>query len=188
LPAIANPDDMHALEAALDVRDHYGGTVSVVTMGPPQAGEVLRQAMYRGADEAILITDKRAAGSDTLATSYVLSRALEKLAPDLVFCGRRTIDGDNAQVGPQLAVQSGMTLITYVDSRVVIERRGLLIKSWTLDDIGAKPSRCGMRGSPTKVHRVQTVTFDAGDGRRFPNTDGGVAELVRLLIKDHTIG
>ncbi|MBN1514108.1 MAG: electron transfer flavoprotein beta subunit/FixA family protein, partial [Phycisphaerae bacterium] len=90
LPAIFNPEDLHALEAALDVRDRFGGMVTVLTMGPLNACEVLRECLFRGADRAVLITDRRAAGSDTLATGYILSQAVRKLADyDLVFCGRQ---------------------------------------------------------------------------------------------------
>jgi electron transfer flavoprotein beta subunit len=117
LPAIFNPDDLHALEMALTVKDRHGGTVTVLTMGPPQAAEVLREALYRGADRAVLITDRKFAGSDTLATSYALRCAVEKVgAYDLVLCGRQAIDGDTAQVGPQLAEKLGIPQITYAES------------------------------------------------------------------------
>src|SRR5512147_1844105 len=104
LPAIFNPEDLNALEAALEIRDRFGGTVTAITMGPPAACEVLRECLYRGADRAILLTDRRAAASDTLATSYILSRAVKTIGKyDFVFCGRQAIDGDTAQVGPQSA-------------------------------------------------------------------------------------
>ncbi len=116
LPAIFNPEDLNALEMALQIKDRYGGRVTIITMGPPMAGEILREALYRGADQAILITDRRAAVSDTLATSYILSRAVRKLGQyDLVVCGRQAIDGDTAQVGPQLAEKLGLVQITYLD-------------------------------------------------------------------------
>ena len=115
LPAIFNPEDLNALESALAVRDEYGGAVTVVTMGLPAACEVLRQSLFRGADRAVLITDRRAAASDTLATSYILSRAVEKLEADLVFCGRQAIDGDTAQVGPQLAEKLDLPVVSYVE-------------------------------------------------------------------------
>ncbi len=116
LPAIFNPEDLNALEAALELRDRFGGTVTVVTMGLPSACEILRESLYRGADRVVLVTDRKAAGSDTLATSYILSCAVRKLEPDIVFCGRQAIDGDTAQVGPQLAEKLGMTLVTYLES------------------------------------------------------------------------
>lgn len=116
LPAIFNPEDMCALEAALRVRDRFGGTVSVVTMGLPAATAILRDSLMRGADAAYLVTDRRAGASDTLATSYILSQAVSKLSPDVVFCGRQAIDGDTAQVGPQIAEKLGFTLVTYIES------------------------------------------------------------------------
>ena len=116
LPAIFNPEDLHALEGALAVRDQYGGKVTVVSMGPPKAADVLREALFRGADEGILITDRRAAASDTLATSYILSQAVRTLRKyDLVFCGRQAIDGDTAQVGPQMAEKLGIPQVTYLE-------------------------------------------------------------------------
>jgi electron transfer flavoprotein beta subunit len=116
LPAIFNPDDLHALEAALAVREEHGGTVTAITMGPLGAAEVLRECLYRGADRGVLINDRRAAASDTLATSYILSMAIRKIGDyDLVFCGRQAIDGDTAQVGPQLAEKLGLVQITYLE-------------------------------------------------------------------------
>ena len=115
LPAIFNPEDKNALEAALKVRDQHGGKVTVITMGLPAACNILREALMCGADEAFLITDRRAAASDTLATSYILSQAVKKLNPDLVFCGRQAIDGDTAQTGPQIAEKIGATLVTYLE-------------------------------------------------------------------------
>ena len=119
LPAIFNPEDLHALEAALQIKETFGGTVTVVTMGPPTACEVLRESLYRGADRAILISDRRAAASDTLATSYILSQAVRQLGQyDFVFCGRQAIDGDTAQVGPQLAEKLGIAQVTYFEKLV----------------------------------------------------------------------
>jgi len=119
LPAIFNPEDLHALETALRLREAHGGRVTVLTMGPPQACEVLREALERGADDAVLLTDRRAAASDTLATSYILARAVRRLAADapvdLVVCGRQAIDGDTAQVPPQTAEKLGWPQVTYVE-------------------------------------------------------------------------
>ncbi len=119
LPAIFNPEDLHALEAALELKERYGGRVTVVTMGPPMACEVLRESLERGADDVVLITDRRAAASDTLATSYILSRAVRKLDErervNLVVCGRQAIDGDTAQVPPQTAEKLGWPQVTYIE-------------------------------------------------------------------------
>ena len=116
LPAIFNPEDKNALEAALWVKETYGGTVTVITMGLPAAKAILREALMCGADRAVLLTDRKAAGSDTLATSYILSQAVKSLKPDLVFCGRQAIDGDTAQVGPQIAEKLGLPQVTYAES------------------------------------------------------------------------
>jgi electron transfer flavoprotein beta subunit len=119
LPAVFNPDDLHALESALQVRDQHGGTVTALCMGPMAACEVLRECLYRGVDRAILVSDRRAAASDTLATSYILSQAVRKLGKvDIVFCGRQAIDGDTAQVGPQLAEKLNIPQITYFEKLV----------------------------------------------------------------------
>jgi len=119
LPAVFNPEDLHALEAALELKERYGGRVTVVTMGPPMACEVLRESLERGADDVVLITDRRAAASDTLATSYILSCAVRKLDAqqpvNLVVCGRQAIDGDTAQVPPQTAEKLGWPQVTYVE-------------------------------------------------------------------------
>lgn len=122
LPTIFNPEDLHALEAALEIRDQHGGTVTVVTMGPPKAADVLRECLFRGADRGILLTDRRAAASDTLATSYILSQAVRTIGRyDFVFCGRQAIDGDTAQVGPQCAEKLEMPQITYLEKVVSLK-------------------------------------------------------------------
>ena len=116
LPAIFNPEDLNALELALQLKDRYGVRIVVATMGTPAAAEVLRQALYRGADETILITDRALAGADTLATSYTLSCCAKKIGNvDLILCGRQAIDGDTAQVGPQIAEKLKMPQICYVE-------------------------------------------------------------------------
>lgn len=119
LPAIFNPEDLHALETALEIRDRFGGTVTALSMGPPKAAEVLRDCLYRGADRAILLTDRRAAASDTLATSYIIAQAIRTIGNyDLVLCGRQAIDGDTAQVGPQTAEKLGLPQVTYLEELV----------------------------------------------------------------------
>ena len=116
LPAIFNPEDLNALEQALILKDlREGSTVQVLTMGPPRAADILRDAMFRGADGGILLTDRKFAGADTLATSYALSRALAKIQPDIIVAGRQAIDGDTAQVGPQVAEKLGIPQVTYAE-------------------------------------------------------------------------
>ena len=115
LPAIFNPEDLNALEEALHLREVHGGRVTVITMGPPAAAQVLRESLYRGADEVILLSDGPFAGADTLATSYALCLGVRRVGHyDLVLCGRQAIDGDTAQVGPQLAEKLGLPQITCV--------------------------------------------------------------------------
>ena len=122
VPAIVNPYDLFALEEALRLKDRFGGRVTVLCMGPPQAEEALRKCVSFGATDAILVTDRAFAGADTLATSYALAAALRKIGEeqsvDLVFTGKQTIDGDTAQVGPGIAKRLGLNLLTYV-SRIV---------------------------------------------------------------------
>jgi electron transfer flavoprotein beta subunit len=129
LPAIFNPEDLNALEMALQVKDRHGGQVTVLTMGPPRAAEVLREALFRGADRVILLTDRKFAGSDTLATSYALKCAVEHTGDyDLVFCGRQAIDGDTAQVGPQVAEKLGLPQITYAESILSLQDREIVVQ------------------------------------------------------------
>jgi electron transfer flavoprotein beta subunit len=129
LPAIFNPEDLNALEAALQIKDLYGGTVTVITMGPPAACEILRESLYRGADKVFLISDRRAAASDTLATSYILSCATRSLPHvDMVLCGRQAIDGDTAQVGPQLAEKLGFPQVTYMETLMEMTNRHFVAK------------------------------------------------------------
>ncbi len=129
VPSIINPEDKHALEGALQIKDQFGGKVTVITMGPPQAKVALREALAMGADEAILVSDWAFAGADTLATSYTLVKTIEKVGKyDLIFCGRQAIDGDTAQVGPEIAEQLDIPQITYVtdlkleNDKVIVER------------------------------------------------------------------
>lgn len=114
VPSIINPFDLHAIEAALQIRDGIGGKVTVLTMGPPQAETSLREAVSMGADEAVLLSDRAFAGSDTWATSYTLAKAIEKLGADIIFCGKQAIDGDTAQVGPETAEFLNIPHISYI--------------------------------------------------------------------------
>ena len=115
LPSIFNPEDLNALEMALSVRDEHGGHITVLCMGPPSAAEQLRDALMRGADAAGFLTDRAYAVADTLATAYALTCAIRKIGDaDLIFAGRQAIDGDTAQVGPQVAGALGVPQLTYV--------------------------------------------------------------------------
>ncbi|MCX8030494.1 MAG: electron transfer flavoprotein subunit beta/FixA family protein [Thermodesulfovibrionales bacterium] len=115
VPSIINPYDLHAIEAALQLKENKGGKVTVITMGPPQAEDALREALAMGVDEAKLISDKAFAGSDTWATAYTLSKAIEKLGFDIILCGKQAIDGDTAQVGPEIAELLDIPHIAYVN-------------------------------------------------------------------------
>lgn len=157
LPAIFNPEDRNALEAALRIKETYGGSVTVVTMGLPAACAVLREALMCGADKAYLVTDRKAAGSDTLATSYILSCAVKKFNPDLVFCGRQAIDGDTAQTGPQIAEKLDFAAITYLED---IEMDGDYAVATR--DIGT-----GIEKDRVKLPALFTVTEKFGDLRPY---------------------
>ena len=129
LPAIFNPEDLTALEMALALKDRTeGSTVHILTMGPQRAADIIRDAMFRGADSGYLLSGREFAGSDTLATSYALSCALKKIAPDVIFAGRQAIDGDTAQVGPQVAEKLGLPQVTYAEEIVEIRESSLVIK------------------------------------------------------------
>lgn len=129
LPAIFNPEDLNALEQALVLKDMFpGSTVEILTMGPGRAAEIIREGMYRGADGGVLLSDRKFAGSDTLATSYALSRAILNMKPDIIVAGRQAIDGDTAQVGPQVAEKLGWPQITYAEEIVGTEGDELVIK------------------------------------------------------------
>lgn len=134
LPAVFNPEDKVALELALQLKDRYGGKVTALTMGPPKASDLLRECLSMGADEVCLVSDRKFAGADTLATSYVLSRAVAKLGPfDLVFAGRQAIDGDTAQVGPQTAEKLDLPQITYAE-QILELRDGVITVKRRIDD------------------------------------------------------
>ncbi|GAB1358434.1 electron transfer flavoprotein subunit beta/FixA family protein [Porphyromonadaceae bacterium] len=132
LPAIFNPEDLNALEQALQLKDRFPGTtIQLLTMGPGRAADIIREGLYRGADGGVLLTDRAFAGADTLATSYALACAIRKMGgADLIICGRQAIDGDTAQVGPQVAEKLGLNQVTYAeaiqevkDGKVTVKRR-----------------------------------------------------------------
>ena len=128
VPSIINPDDKAALEAALCIREQAGGKVTVVSMGPPQADVALRAALAMGADEAILVTDRAFGGADTWATSYTIASAIKKLDYDLIIAGRQAIDGDTAQVGPQIAQHLGLPQVSYVENIEAVNERSIVLR------------------------------------------------------------
>lgn len=245
LPAIFNPEDLNALEMGLTIREQKGGEVIVITMGPPKAAEILKHALYMGADRVMLVTDKRFAAADTLATSYVLAETIRQLGEvDLVLAGRQAIDGDTAQVGPQVAEKLGLNQVTYVsalkeisDTQFVVERDGelqteiirtglpvlltvtaqantprypncgrmrryfraglgqstgnapveqeWLIPTLSLQDLQLDENRCGLKGSPTKVHKIKSITLTGGDLKMYGTQQTDIRQLVRDIMKDY---
>jgi electron transfer flavoprotein beta subunit len=130
LPAIFNPEDLNALEQALRLKDEIEGSkITILTMGPGRAAEIVREGLYRGADDGILLTDRAFAGSDTLATSYALAQAIKELGEvDLIIAGRQAIDGDTAQVGPQVAEKLGLCQVTYVEEILKVENSKITVR------------------------------------------------------------
>ncbi|MDE6828125.1 MAG: electron transfer flavoprotein subunit beta/FixA family protein, partial [Alistipes sp.] len=157
LPAIFNPEDLNALEMALSLKDRIeGATVRILTMGPQRAADIIRDAMFRGADGGYLLSGREFAGSDTLATSYALSCALRKIGPDVIIAGRQAIDGDTAQVGPQVAEKLGLPQVTYAEEIVEIKDSSLVIK---------RRLSCGTEVVECPVPAVVTVNASAPECR-----------------------
>jgi len=263
LPAIFNHEDRVALELALQIKDKLGGKVTAITMGPPRASDVLRECLFMGADDAVLISDRKFAGADTLATSYVLSEAIKKLGKyDFVFAGRQAIDGDTAQVGPQTSEKLGIPQITYSEEILDIKERSarirrkidggyeilesnlpvlitvikdaafprpykakrimayknaktlielekltegnsllyidqlkeeyrskkLYIQTLTMDDLKLDEARCGVHGSPTKVHKIESVVLADGNHELIAPDKSGLSILIDKLMEDHILG
>ncbi len=129
LPAIFNPEDLNALELALRLKEECAGSrVYILTMGPQRAADIIRDAMFRGADGGYLLSDRKFAGSDTLATSYALSCALKQIGADLIIAGRQAIDGDTAQVGPQVAEKLGLPQVTYAEEVLQVKESSLVVR------------------------------------------------------------
>ena len=129
LPAIFNPEDLNALELALRLKEQREGSkVYILSMGPQRAADIIREAMFRGADGGYLLSDRKFAGSDTLATSYALSCALRKIGADIIFAGRQAIDGDTAQVGPQVAQTMGLPQVTYTEEILQVEDSSIVVR------------------------------------------------------------
>lgn len=257
LPAIFNPEDLNALEQALRLKESIPGTtIHILTMGPGRAAEVIREGLYRGTDGGILLTDRKFAGADTLATSYALSCAIKKINPDVIIAGRQAIDGDTAQVGPQVAEKMNIPQVTYAEEIIKFENNKLIIKrrlehgieivscpipmvvtvnasapecrprnakmlmkykhaktvtevqeqdadydagliqsraylnipEWGVADIDGDEEQFGLKGSPTKVKKIENVVFQAKEAKRLQATDSDMEMLMRELIANHTIG
>lgn len=157
LAAIFNPEDLNALEQALRLKDRYPqSTITLLTMGPSRAAEIIRESMFRGADGGVLLTDRKFAGADTLATSYTLSCAIRKLNPDLIIAGRQAIDGDTAQVGPQVAEKLALPQVTYAEEIFGVENGEITIR---------RRLEHGVETVSAKLPLVITVNASAPDCR-----------------------
>lgn len=184
LPAIFNPEDLSALEQALRLKERYpGSTVTLLTMGPGRAAEIIREGLYRGADDGVLLTDRAFAGADTLATSYALAMAIRKIGDfDLIVGGRQAIDGDTAQVGPQVAEKLGLSQITYAeeivgvtDGRITVRRK---IPGGVETVEGPLPIVVTVNGSaaacrPRNARLVQKYKHALGAQEKAERTKGG---------------
>ncbi len=197
VPTIINPYDLFSLEEGLRLRDAFGGEVTVLTMGPPTAAESLRKALAIGADRAVLLTDRSFAGSDTLATSYALAQTIGKIsamfgAPDIVFTGKQTIDGDTAQVGPGIAKRLDLLQLTYVAKivecdpakrKITVERRsegGVHVLKTKLPCLitmleGSNEVRRGDMKDALRAARAAIITWSA--------KDAGIAEIAKCGLK-----
>ncbi len=197
VPTIINPYDLFSLETALRLRDEIGGAVTVLTMGPPSAEDALRKALTFGANRAVLLTDRFFAGSDTLATSYALSQAIGKIgetwgAPDIIFAGKQTIDGDTAQVGPGIARRLELNQLTYISkvNRVDVEKRtielerraegGTQVLSSALPCLvtmleGSAEIRRGTFADALRAARAEITTWSAADA--------GITDLLKCGLR-----
>ena len=214
VPSIINPDDLAGVEAALQLKEKYGATVTIISMGPPQATGMLKELYARGVDECILITDRKFAGADTCATSSTLAAALNKTGYDLIIAGRQAIDGDTAQVGPQTAERLGIPQVTYVDDIIELSDTAVTVRKSLEDseeiieaklpcvlttlsgmneprymncnDIVDSFSKVGLAGSPTKVHATFTKEVSA-ETETFDLPAAEAAKLIAKTLKDKQI-
>ena len=233
LPAIFNPEDLKALEMALQVKEQNPGTeITVLTMGPDRAATIIRDALSRGADKGVIISDMRFAGSDTLATSYALACAIKKIGHyDMVFGGRQAIDGDTAQVGPQVAEQLNLPQITYAEKLVSLKGNTITltrrldngvetveatlpvlvtvtasatdcryphahrllklankeVRFLNADDVDPDLSRLGLKGSPTKVKKIDNIVLSHKESQQVAATPEALSQLMSTLSKEHII-
>ena len=188
---IMNPDDKAGLEAALRLKDQYGAEVTVVTMGLPKAEEVLREAIAMGADKGILVTDRVLGGADTWATSQTLAGAIRNLDYDLIITGRQAIDGDTAQVGPQISEHLNIPVISYAEE-IKIEDDSVVVKRQyddryhMLKDV--EDSNLGLKGSPTQIAKASDkVRKGAGEKVTLDTPDESASYIVSKLQEKFVI-
>ena len=197
--SIINPYDLYALEAALKMRKRYGGKIIVLSMGPPQVEDALREAISYGADEAILLCDRAFAGADTLATSYTLAQAIKKIGNfDVIFCGKQAIDGETAQVGPELAQRLDIPYTTYIrkielkDNTILVERVlddgyqlvqiGLPLLLTVIKEIG-EPPLPSIRGK-MKAKKTKIIVWTAQDIEADPEKiglKGSATQVIKIF-------
>jgi electron transfer flavoprotein beta subunit len=196
VPAIVNPYDLFALEEALRLKDKFGGRVTALCMGPPQAEESLRKCISFGATDAILITDRAFAGADTLATSYALAAAIRRIgqeqAVDLVFTGKQTIDGDTAQVGPGVAKRLGLNLLTYVSKVVEVNLDTRTLKVERRAEGGVQLLQTPLPALITMLEGTNQMRFASMDDmlragrfavRRWSKDDAGIEDVSKIGLK-----
>ncbi len=189
VPSVTNPFDLYALEAALELRDAYGGKVTALTMGPPQAEAVLRDAIAMGVDDAVLLSDPAFAGADTLATSFVLARAIERLEPavTVVFAGKQAIDGDTGQVGPGISRRLGWTQLTYID-RIGRPEEGVIEVQRLLED-GREVLEARLPAVVSVVKDINEPRLPSLRGLRRAKTDEiPVWNAERLGLSEEEVG
>ena len=176
VPSIINHDDKSGIEAALQLREKVGGTVTVVCMGPPQADVALREALAMGCDDAYLLSAREFGGSDTCATAIIISTALKKIGYDLVITGRQAIDGDTAQVGPQIAENLGIPQVSYAEEVDFDDLK---------DDLN--PDFIGLNGSPTKVVTSFGKMAKGAGTKLEVGADEAVAAIIAKMEERHII-
>lgn len=189
LPAIFNPEDLNALEQALRIKDQYPDTtISVLTMGPFRAADVIREALYRGADRGYLLTDRAFAGADTLATSYALAMAIRHIGmPDLILSGRQAIDGDTAQVGPQVAHKLGLPTVTYAEELEEINAKEVIVRRRLEHGIervkASLPLLITVNGSSAPCRPRNAKALQKYKYAMVPNELGEASEMQRSLFE-----
>ena len=196
VPAIVNPYDLFALEEALRLKDQFGGRVTMLCMGPPQAEDALRKCISFGATDAILVTDRAFAGADTLATSYALTAAIRKInaeqAVDLVFTGKQTIDGDTAQVGPGIAKRLGWNLLTYVSKINEVDLDGKTLTVERRAEGGVQRLQTTLPSLITMLEGTNEMRFATMDDmlragrcqiRKWSKDDAGIEDITKIGLK-----
>lgn len=189
LPAIFNPEDLNALEQALRIKDQYPDTtISVLTMGPFRAADVIREALYRGADRGYLLTDRAFAGADTLATSYALAMAIRHIGmPDLILSGRQAIDGDTAQVGPQVAHKLGLPAVTYAEELEEINAKEVIVRRRLEHGVervkASLPLLITVNGSSAPCRPRNAKALQKYKYAMVPNELGEASEMQRSLFE-----